>query len=239
MTGVLKTIRLSKPLIAIRVIDETAAVRAAQTGRESQEQARQAAAEAARHEAERRAQEQLRIQNERLLQESGQLKDLLRGIEDQLLDVEARRAQSLHELQQLAVEIAIAVSGHVLQSAIEQELYPIASLVQMAVERLESDRSIIIRIHPADLQQLQAALARSDAEWKLPANVKLVADTSLSRGSCLADGGDFGLLSTWDMQLADVHTSLKEGLQDAQTERRTSVAENQDMRRFPDRRETA
>ncbi|MCA9150274.1 MAG: hypothetical protein KDA92_13280 [Planctomycetales bacterium] len=239
MSGVVMTVRLPRPLNGVRVVDEAALKRDEAQRRLAEAATRAAAEETQRRTSERLLQEQLAAQNERLLQQGEHVKGLLGDIDERLADLEQRRSQSLVELQQLAIELAIAVSMHVTQGVVDLGQFPIELLVKSAIERLEANRSVVIRLHPVDLVQMQSIVQRTAESWSLPENVKLVADNSLSPGSCLADGGDFGLLSTWEMQLADVHKCLKEGLQDAQTERRTTAAADREMRRFPDRRETA
>ena len=72
-----------------------------------------------------------------------------------------------------------------------------------------------------------------------PQATKFVADAKLPRGACHAEGGDFGIISTLEHQLTETRQCFLEGLEDAQVERRNVPTEDQTMRRFPDRRETA
>lgn len=175
--------------------------------------------------------------------------DTLQSIQEQLVELEKRRHASLGEFQVAAVELALIATSQILQRTIDRNEFPIERLVGQAIERLEADRGLVIRLHPDDLRQLQAVLATSSKsqqtvsesttlmpDWE---GARFEPDATLERGSCWADGGDFGLLSTLERRIEDLRQCFMEGLDDAQVERRAIATEDQSMRRFPDRRETA
>ena len=149
---------------------------------------------------------------------------LLCQLNEQVQELEQQRRESVDELQRVAIDLAMFATSQILQREVQANEFPIEKLVQMAVERLGAHQQLVFRLHPQDLQQLQTVLARAEIAWSLPDGVQLVADPSQARGSCFADTGEFGLLSTLEQQLEDLQRSLKEGLEDAQTERRTSGA---------------
>jgi flagellar biosynthesis/type III secretory pathway protein FliH len=149
---------------------------------------------------------------------------LLRQLNEQLQALEQQRSQSLEELQRVAIDLAMFATSQILQREVQANEFPIEKLVQMALERLGVHQPLVFRLHPQDLRQLQTVLARAEVTWSLPEGVRLLADPAQPRGSCFADAGEFGLLSTLEQQLEDLQRSLREGLEDAQTERRTSGA---------------
>lgn len=238
MAGFVRRIRLTKPLQAVHLaVDADGAHETSSSspsaqpvssplGQELLAQQAAAAVAAAR-------------QAEAQLLETAAVKEWLVTLDERLVELEQRRSQSLNELQEVAVLLAVEVASQILKRAISQDEFPVVEMVQQSIDRLEAARALVVRLHPLDLRHLQTVLSRTDAGWQLPGHVRLVADTSLSRGDCLADGGDFGLLSTFEQQLADLRQGLQESIQDAQTERRADAAADQGMRRFPNRRETA
>ena len=131
------------------------------------------------------------------------------------------------------------MTGAILGRQLADGEFPIEAQVQRAIQQLEGNGAITIHVNPHDLTRLDALMKQADVDWKLPADARLNGDASLERGSCWAERGDLGLLVTLQQQLGDMSQELRKGLPNAQVERRSSPTEDQLMRRFPDRRETA
>jgi hypothetical protein len=232
MTAYSKRIVLSRPLRNVHVVDPStsAALPAGNTAAQTLENQQ----EAMRLEQQRWAEER-RLEAERW----ADLRAIWEGIQEQLVEIEGRRQQTLDELQQLSIELAIEVASHVIRREIERDEFPIAHVVSEAIKRMEDCRTVTVRLHPLDLKQIESLHEKAAEQGIAAPQLRLVADPSLTRGTCVADGGDFGLLTTWEQQLSDVQRLLREGLDDAQVERRGDETANSGMRRFPDRRETA
>ncbi len=162
---------------------------------------------------------------------------LLHAITESLQHVEDSRRHSLRELQFVACELAVVAATYVTETQIEKGDFPIEKLVTQAINRLESDDPLTIHVHSDDLVRLNSMWESTDI--RQPENVRFVADDSLARGSCFAESRDYGLLSTLDARFAEIRQALLEGIDDAQTERRRTDEEGKQVRRFPDRRETA
>lgn len=229
----LKRIVLTRPLRNVRLLDASTSADALRMGDEQQK------AEATERETMRREQQRLAEQQRLDAERWAEMRAIWEGIQDQLVELESRRQQSLGELQELAIELAIEVASHVIRRELARDEYPIATFIGEAIKRLEDSRAVTVRLHPLDLKQVEALREQAAGQGVVPPNVRLVADPSMTRGSCIADGDDFGLLTTWEQQLADVQRLLREGLEDAQVERRGNETADSGMRRFPDRRETA
>jgi flagellar biosynthesis/type III secretory pathway protein FliH len=140
-------------------------------------------------------------------------------------------------MQDVACELAVLVATHVIQKQIEKDDFPIETLIKQAIDRLDTDDPLTMHVHSEDLVRLNALWESTDVPR--PENVRFVADDSLSRGSCLAESQDYGLLSTLDARFAEIRQALLEGIDDAQIERRRADEKLEKVRRFPDRRETA
>lgn len=167
---------------------------------------------------------------------SAVLGEFLQNLQEQLAELESRRKASLAELQQLAIELAIAIAGHVLRAEVVAGNYPIESLVREAIDRLDGPQMATVHVHPDDLAWLQA---NGDITTKFTTVIRWIGDRELPRGSCLVEAADLGLMTRWSQQLDDIHRRLLEGLENAQIERRGSRETPEGMRRFPERRETA
>jgi hypothetical protein len=163
---------------------------------------------------------------------------LIGNLEDLIRDHEEKRKQSLSELQLLAVELAIAAASQVVHQAIEADQFGVRGLVDGLIDKLGLADPIRVALHPADLKLLQAQLAETPPAWS-PGLLTFTADPGLARGSCRGVAGGQELLSEAALHLAEMRRHLLEGLDDAEIERRHSSGQDQRLRRFPDRRETA
>jgi flagellar biosynthesis/type III secretory pathway protein FliH len=162
---------------------------------------------------------------------------LLESLQESLQELHARRQQSLAELQELAVELAVAVAAHVTRGAIDRQEHGVEPLVREALDRLGASGPVRVSLHPLDLPRLQAAWQRpGDGP---PAMVECVADPGTPRGTCRVTEGVRAVAFDWRTHLDDLRALLLEELEHAQTERRGSQAADQRIKRFPDRRETA
>jgi len=173
-------------------------------------------------------------------QQAREEQERLDGVLGQLLDVarELRSAQRgrLEEMQQVAVQLAVAVASHVLYERLESGDFPIEELVRAAVKRLEPRQAVTVRLHPEDL----ALLERRTSEEPLFAldteEMRLVADPELSRGDCRAETGDVAVLANLEEHLDEIKRDLLQALPEAEVERRKG---DRTLRRYPDRRATA
>ena len=163
----------------------------------------------------------------------------LMELAEEIHEIELRRSQSLRELQEAAVELAIAIASCIVHRTIERNDFAIEGLVAQMIDRLEPGVSVSIRLHPDDLQLLRKRLDGKPPPSDECGDVQFVADASLSRGDCAAEAGDFGLVSQIESQQSDLRKLLLEELTDAQIERRKTQQQGAGIRRYPDRRETA
>jgi len=165
----------------------------------------------------------------------------LESVLGQLLDVarDLRSAQRgrLEEMQQVAVELAVAVASHVMYERLGSGEFPIEELVRAAVKRLDPGSAVTVRLHPDDL----ALLERRTSEEPLFAldteELRLVADSEMARGDCRAETGDVAVLTKLEEHLDEIKRDLLAALPEAEIERRKGGERS--LRRFPERRATA
>ena len=159
----------------------------------------------------------------------------LRAIENAVEDIAAQRRTALEELQQVAIEMSVAIASHVVHESIDAGTWGIDRLVAEAVSRFADSNPLVIALHPSDLARIQPETRSHDASTTL----SLVADDSLAPGDCEVRGLNFNYLARMETVLSEIRVELLESLENAQTERRRTAAANSPLRRFPDRRETA
>jgi flagellar biosynthesis/type III secretory pathway protein FliH len=171
-------------------------------------------------------------------QDTRHIQSLLGELIATVQDLEERRSQSISELQQLAIDLAVTVASAVAETAISQEEHGIDTLVQQAIKRMGVGDALVVGLHPRDVALLQKKLAETGSPW--PENtVDIVADDSLDPGSVRVTRDGTGLLSRVQSRLSDIRRHLIEGLDDAQIERRNATGTDSLLRRFPNRRSSA
>lgn len=147
--------------------------------------------------------------------------------------------ESLDELQQVAVELALAIASRIVHKKLEADEFAVEELVREVGARLGTGKPLTVRLHPDDLALLGRRLGANQPLLPDNADVQLIPDPTLGRGDCLAEAGGVGLLARPKLQLAELREQLLGSLTDAQTERRKAVQGDRNLRRFPDRRQTA
>lgn len=171
--------------------------------------------------------------------EWAQIETTFAALDERLQEVEHRRKESLVEMQQAAVELAISVASRLVHEKIEAGDFAVEELVSQLLKRCEGRGPAVVRLHPADLKLLEQRTQGKPPPWLDQKTYTLTADGSLERGDCRLEAGDFGILAKIELQLSELRQHLLECLDDAQIERRRTQAGNRSLRRFPDRRETA
>lgn len=174
-----------------------------------------------------------------VVQHDPQVVQLLESVQQAVLELEDRRRESLSELQQAVVELSVAIASQLTYRVIEAGEFAVEKMVQDAVSRLPAAEHVKLRLNPADHELFHERLKAIPAESLDSRSLQLTADPSVSRGGCLAELPEQGILFDIELLLGDLHTELMEGLSDAQIERRRSQGADRSLRRFPDRRETA
>ena len=174
----------------------------------------------------------------RLAAEREAIARVLAGMAESAQNFDARKRQLLAEMQQVAVELAVAVAGRLMHQKIEAGEFPIENVVRQVVEQLGAKQSVQVCLHPDDLALLAQRLGDAPLATA-SADLQLVADAELSRGDCRAQAGELSVLSQLDVQLADLRRQLLGSLGHAEIERRKTQPGDRSLRRFPDRRQTA
>lgn len=174
-----------------------------------------------------------------LLERSDQTLQAIQGIQEALEEMEGRRAQSLEELQQIAIELAVMAAEHMTHRKLQAGDFGLDTLVQTAVQQLGMNEAASLQLHPDDLDLLKRQMADLNTAFN-PRRIQTVGNPGLDRGTVRLVGESGRIvMSTVASRLSEIKHVWMENLDDAQTERRDVPTDAQQMRRFPDRRETA
>lgn len=164
---------------------------------------------------------------------SALLSELTSGIEA----LNDARAKNVEELREIAIELSVAIASHVVREKLDADEMDISSLVAAAIEKLIPCESIQVRLHPQDLNAVQAVL--TDGYKGSVGLLDFQADPEMPRGSCFVSGDGHGLVSTLDDRLENIRETLLQGIEHARIERRKADGFGAQLRRFPDRRKFA
>jgi hypothetical protein len=161
--------------------------------------------------------------------------ETLETIEMMVQEIAVARQQSLGEIQQLTVRLAVKIARAVMLQDLPEDTQRIERLTEMAMGYLSESAEATIRVHPkihASLEHEHSGVLRRDS-------LRFVADDTVAIGDCRVEGDAFTLFAGVDDKLKQIEKKLLEGLSDAQIERRTSGTSDRKLQRFPDRRNLA
>jgi flagellar assembly protein FliH len=172
-------------------------------------------------------------------QEREAIAQVLAGLVDTFRRMEEQQNQRLGEMQQAAVELAMAVASRLIHDKLEGGEIAVEKLVLQVLDRLGTQQGVKVYLHPADLALLEKKAATAGGGLGTGIEVQLLADPTVGRGGCRAEGGEVSVLSQMEVQLAEIRKFLLGALGNAETERRQPLHGDSELRRFPDRRQTA
>lgn len=112
------------------------------------------------------------------------------------------------EMRQAAIELAIAVAGHVAFDKLQAGEFPMEEMVRQALARLPAAPSFTVYLHPDDLALLQRRVEDKSLLPAREAQVRIEADASLRRGGCRAEAGEIHVLADLADQLAGLRQHL-------------------------------
>lgn len=171
-------------------------------------------------------------------EEISRLKGLLANAAEAVQELEAQHRQSLGEMQEVAVELATAAASWLVGYAIERDMFAVDDLILKALEHLELNQSVKVRLNPADHRLLQTLLSDPASRKQLD-QVSCEKDESILRGSVRVESGRRIMLTDMHSRLEEIRRTWMEKLDDTQIERRGDGTASRTLRRFPERRETA
>lgn len=171
-------------------------------------------------------------------EELTELRQMLANTAELVMELQDQHRQSLHEMQEVAVELATAATSWLTGVAIDRGEFAVDDLIRKALHQMEIDQPVRVRLNPAD-HDLLKNLIRDPAGRRMLENFSCFDDPELARGTCRVESGRRIVLSDMESRLENIRRSWMEKLDDSQVERRGDGSTSRTLRRFPERRETA
>jgi flagellar biosynthesis/type III secretory pathway protein FliH len=136
------------------------------------------------------------------------IEQMLTQLRQAVVQLGSRYDAMAAEMRQAAVELAIAVAGHIVFDKLQAGDFPIEEMVRQAVVRLPAAPAVTVYLHPDDLALLRRRLADSPMSPMQAMEPLFEADSSLPRGGCRAEAGEIHVLANLATQLAELRQQL-------------------------------
>lgn len=152
----------------------------------------------------------------------------------QINELENARVQSLKEMQQLAVKLAVAAAKKVTYAEIEENDSRIVSLIQKGIESMGTTYPVAISINSTDLERIQSnpVIKRLSEDGRF----EFHGDNSVPLGECQLKSSSLDLSTSVAQQFHEIENSILESLSHAEVERRDS-GKFDSVQRVPSRRQ--
>jgi flagellar biosynthesis/type III secretory pathway protein FliH len=119
-----------------------------------------------------------------------------------------KQKKDVGDLKQAALEVGLAVAERLIHEALDRGAFGVEKLVEEAVAKLGSPQEFNLYLHPEDIALLEKRLGGDRRLFAEGGGVRIVADASVSRGSCRAEAGDVLVASDLKTHLAEVRRHL-------------------------------
>ena len=160
--------------------------------------------------------------------------EIVANIIAEIQELEQRRCDSINEIRQLALEIALAATSKVFMREIADGQYPLQEIIESMIDKF-GETPVTICLNPRDFTALNEKLV--DKESILgDANLTFAANREINPGGCRIESTRFELLRDPRLQIEQLRQTILEIMDDASIERRQTESANSKLQRFPDRR---
>jgi flagellar biosynthesis/type III secretory pathway protein FliH len=132
-----------------------------------------------------------------------------------LAGLQVRERQRLAEMQQVAVELAVAIAARLAHVKIHAGDFGVEELVREVIEQLDRQQAATLFLHPADMALLERRMESNDSLLSANDHIRLGEDATLPRGDCRAEFGAVSVWSQWQSQLPEIREHLLRSIQDA------------------------
>lgn len=129
----------------------------------------------------------------------------LEAAREQLAGHEARW---LANLQENVAALAVAVARHVVEREVAADTSCVQAVAARAVGEFSLDEPLTLRVHPADLPALRAAMAGATAAAPPARELRWMPDAQIVRGGCVVEGRERIVDGRVDAALERIYRAL-------------------------------
>jgi type III secretion protein L len=128
-----------------------------------------------------------------------------------LAEARALREKLVRDTEPQLIKLALKVAEKIIGHELDHNKDEIAQIVGNALETVRQQRDIIVRVHPTDLKNLEAAKPQLIARLGRAKDIDLRGDQSIKRGGCIIDTEIGTIDAQLETQLEQVTTILLGG----------------------------
>ncbi|REJ65526.1 MAG: hypothetical protein DWQ31_17810 [Planctomycetota bacterium] len=137
-----------------------------------------------------------------------EMQSLMPALDRVIEDLGRAKQDWLAHWEQRAVHLAAAMAGKILRRKLDQEPEITLQLVREALELVEGNHQIQLRLSEKDLETLGPQVKQLTDSLTRLGNVKIVADAELNPGGCRIETRRGSVDNTFDAQLARIEEEL-------------------------------
>jgi len=149
---------------------------------------------------------------------ANQVRQVLSHLETEVNSIRASHEKLRGQMQQQAIELAVALTSKVLCQQIQESSFPLSEMVDQLLGEADVQQPATVYVHPSDLKMIRIqkanAVADENAKDKIQKDLKWLADPGLPRGSARIDGVNQAVFFSAAFQLEELHRALKEVVSD-------------------------
>lgn len=108
-----------------------------------------------------------------------------------------------------ALEVGFQVARRILEAELRTGPEPLFALIRSALRRAGEARTVVVRLHPADLAAVEAAGGPTPLAEDAIARVHLEPDAGLDRGDCVIEADDATIDGRISTRLAELRRSVE------------------------------
>jgi flagellar biosynthesis/type III secretory pathway protein FliH len=138
-----------------------------------------------------------------------QVEGRVRQLDEAAAQIRAFQEEHLQACRDQVIHLAVGIAERILAKQINSGEYDIERIVAEALEQAPTDRKIVVRLHPADLEALKQLVA--DGGTERLQHVEMVADPQLGRAECAVDTEQVTLEHRVEEHLRQIEQALKAG----------------------------
>jgi flagellar assembly protein FliH len=142
--------------------------------------------------------------------ETAKAAPVIEGFRRATFELERLRRDLYRSAERRAMELALAVARKIVAREVQVQPEVVLSVVRKALERVAAADDIRIRVHPADLDYLEAYRRELAGLVENVDRIDLVADETTTRGGCLIETGMGGIDARIEKQLECVEALFLE-----------------------------
>jgi flagellar biosynthesis/type III secretory pathway protein FliH/ActR/RegA family two-component response regulator len=124
-------------------------------------------------------------------------------------EFERARAAAQEQCSEQVTALALAIASKVVRDHVDQHRDLVVSQVKDALTRIPASQAILIRVHPDDLNRIEAARSTFSQLFEIPVTLKIDGDPAIAPGGCKIETPTRFVDATLDAQLARVGEGLK------------------------------